>query len=420
MSMISIVIISGTSVSNLGACLQSILRQQCKDIEILVLSLSTENENVQLVNTFRDYFTGFRFICVPDTPQINSQFIFELGLKNTLGDYIGFIDESDCFCPTILGKLSSIADSHQPDIIFFSHNNDALDLAGNYDNESNRAAKKNLLKSDPDKLRKLYRRDFSSGKNLSKYTMESCVQSHSLHWVSTLKAVSMSIIPAVGSYNLADLNEFENEGKFQQIADQYLLLFDYINITFVEYKYDLLVSWLLYLLRLRPLHGDKKIAALCIKSNFLSRYKEQDFYKVTESLNLGKGERNLLREWYSYCNKKKFRVPHVLNQLLPVQLYQYAKNNDSGNVLQKLFDRIYFRLPDTIKLLVDFPKKNIRKRVSNRELLEALESLTKQSKFDRYMSMINEDCEKKITKHLSEIKQELTQLKNSKFTENLD
>ncbi|WP_157953844.1 glycosyltransferase family A protein [Microbulbifer sp. A4B17] len=405
--MISIVVVSRVDDSHLNNCLQSIVRQQYKDVEILVLMLSEKHESQSRVIDFLRILPKIRFIDIPNTPQVDTQFIFEFGIKNTFGEYIVFIEGNDCFYPNILGSLYNAIKGEDPEIVFSYHNSDFPKLSGTYNDK-----KRIVLGSNSKNIRRFYRRDFAYDKKISGYTSNSCVNSHILHWVSTLKAKSISIILESGSYSVVNPNDINNGSTFQKLVNQYDFLFDYLNnnVNFSGYKSDLLGSWLVYLLKLRPVYGDKKVSYLVVNSNFISKYTEKDFFRVSANLQIERSEQSLLREWYSNCSKKA-KTANIFYTLLPTKLSRYVRKNGVKYSINKVIQPVYYRLPDWIKSLIDFIGKKFKGRVSNRELLEKLEYLVKQARFEQYMSMINEEHEKQTLKQLDEIRQELTELR---------
>ncbi|WP_444892510.1 glycosyltransferase family 2 protein [Microbulbifer sp. TRSA001] len=404
--MISIVVISKSSGVYLNTCLQSIIRQQCKNIEILVLHFF-ENDECSRVNNFTGSMPRIRSIHFPSTSQINDQLIFEFGVKNTFGEYVGFVDEGDCLYPTLIPNLQNVVNSENPDVVFFSHNKPLQKFTESIDDES-----KFVLKINSINVRRFYRRDFVRGNKISEFALGSCVNSHSLHWIATVKAKSVLVLPEIGSYSLFNEDEIESDLMVQQLANQYHFVFDCLikNNSDTDYKNYLLGCWLLYLLELRPIYGDKKVNSLLVKSKLIERYTEKEFNEALACLELERDKKILVREWHSGCNKMD-KYFSLFYRLLPLKLASYMQQNGFRYSMSRGFQNTYYRLPDWVKPLIKFTRKRAKRRVSNDELLERLEYLIKQSRFEQYMSIINEDFESKLSNQIAEIKKELMELK---------
>ncbi|WP_413663979.1 glycosyltransferase family 2 protein [Microbulbifer sp. CNSA002] len=404
--MISIVIISKSSGVYLNTCLQSIIRQQYKDIEILVLH-SCENDGRNRINNFTGLMPRVRSIHIPSTSQIDDQLIFEFGVKNTLGEYVGFIDEGDCWYPTLIPKLQDIVNSENPDVVFFSHNKPLQKFSESIGDKS-----RFVLKINSINVRRFYRRDFVCGNKLSEFILGSCVNGHSLHWITTVKAKSILVLPEIGSYSLVNMDEKKSDLMIQRLVNQYHFVFDYLtkNARGADYKNDLLGYWLLYLIELRPLYGDKKVISLLIKSKLIEKYTEREFNEALGALKLDRDKQSLVREWYSDCNKMD-KYLNLFYRLLPSKLSIYIRQNGFRYSMSRGFKNTYYRLPDWVKSLIKFTRERAKRRVSNDELLERLEYLIKQGRFEQYMSIINEDFESKLSNQITEIKKELMELK---------
>ena len=112
----------------LPQCLNSIFNQKLDNIEIILINNSKNNIN-ELIELYADKFDNIKII----NGELNDFKVnFNLGIKESLGKYVIFIDSNDYHEEGILEKLFILSEDNQLDIAFF---NDSLmdDLIQHFD-----------------------------------------------------------------------------------------------------------------------------------------------------------------------------------------------------------------------------------------------------------------------------------------------
>lgn len=101
--MISVIIPAYNSEKALKRCINSILSQSYKDFEIIIIDDGSNDKTNEVAQNYKDRFTNIRLITNPkNVGPFKSRII---GVDNSLGEYVTFIDSDDTFQPLALQKL---------------------------------------------------------------------------------------------------------------------------------------------------------------------------------------------------------------------------------------------------------------------------------------------------------------------------
>lgn len=107
--MISIVIPTHNRCDLVGRAIDSVLKQTIKDIEIIVVSDGSTDNTEEVVNKYvnsdeRVSFVGY-------TPAKGGNYARNMGIKESKGDYVAFLDDDDTWHPDKLAKQMAVMNS---------------------------------------------------------------------------------------------------------------------------------------------------------------------------------------------------------------------------------------------------------------------------------------------------------------------
>ena len=101
----------------LGECLDSILGQTLKDIEVLCVDDGSTDDSAKIL---ADYAARDARVKVFASPHAGAFRAREVGVKAAKGEFIHFMDADDLLAPTAFGDLCSLADRERLDQIVFA------------------------------------------------------------------------------------------------------------------------------------------------------------------------------------------------------------------------------------------------------------------------------------------------------------
>ena len=112
--LISVIIPTYNSSETIIACMDSVLSQSVRDIEVIVVDGGSEDDTVEKVRRCEDEDNRVRLV-ISDEKGVSHQ--RNLGIRHAKGDYIQFTDSDDVIMPFGLKLLSDAAAEHDADIV---------------------------------------------------------------------------------------------------------------------------------------------------------------------------------------------------------------------------------------------------------------------------------------------------------------
>lgn len=106
----------------LGQCLESIINQTLKDIEIICINDGSSDASAKILNEYAKKDPRIVVISKKNTGYGHSM---NVGLKKAMGDYIGIVESDDFIDRSMFEDLYNAAVSHKVDIVksnYFAHN----------------------------------------------------------------------------------------------------------------------------------------------------------------------------------------------------------------------------------------------------------------------------------------------------------
>jgi len=152
----------------LPKCLDSILNQSLKDIEIIVVNDESPDNSVEIIEKYRKkYKDKIVFIDKKNGGQGSAR---NVGIKKARGEYIGFVDSDDFIEPTMYEEMYNTAIKNNSDIVicnlsdYYEKSNNKKDVFLNLNN--NPSINEAIIKSVPSVVNKIYRKELLQESNI--------------------------------------------------------------------------------------------------------------------------------------------------------------------------------------------------------------------------------------------------------------
>ena len=145
----------------LSRCLDSILNQSFKNIEIIIVNDGSIDNSVKIIEEYQKKFKSqIKFIDKKNGGQGSAR---NVGIKHASGDFIGFVDSDDFIDLNMYDEMINLAEKNKSDIVicnlkdYYELSNDEkdVDLCLNSDVTINEA----ILKSVPSVVNKIYKKE---------------------------------------------------------------------------------------------------------------------------------------------------------------------------------------------------------------------------------------------------------------------
>ncbi|KAB1438248.1 glycosyltransferase family 2 protein [Candidatus Galacturonibacter soehngenii] len=114
--MISIIVPIYNSEKTLERCINSVLKQEFRDIELILINDGSIDTSLQICRMFEETDSRVRVV---DNSNKGVSFSRNYGIENCVGEYIFFLDADDWLAEGALKKISLTLEKH-PDIVFTS------------------------------------------------------------------------------------------------------------------------------------------------------------------------------------------------------------------------------------------------------------------------------------------------------------
>lgn len=114
---VSVVIPVYNTEKYIGKCLESVISQSLKEIEIICVNDGSTDGSMDILDAFS---RKYRNVKVFDQKNTGASFSRNRGLQAANGKYIYFMDCDDMLLPGALERLYDLADSHELDMLLFN------------------------------------------------------------------------------------------------------------------------------------------------------------------------------------------------------------------------------------------------------------------------------------------------------------
>lgn len=116
--MVSIIVPVFNVENYLDECLDSILNQTYKDIEIIAINDGSTDNSLHILNTYKDKFSSMKILNQENKGQAQAR---NAGLEYATGDFILFIDSDDLLDKFMIEKLVNRMNESNADIVMCSY-----------------------------------------------------------------------------------------------------------------------------------------------------------------------------------------------------------------------------------------------------------------------------------------------------------
>lgn len=114
---VSVIIPCYNARKYLGQCLQSVLAQTLRDIEIICVDDGSSDGTMDILRAYADSDARVRVIAQQNAGAGAAR---NNGLRHASGEYLSFLDADDFFEPDMLEKAVAAADLHQADYVVYN------------------------------------------------------------------------------------------------------------------------------------------------------------------------------------------------------------------------------------------------------------------------------------------------------------
>lgn len=125
--MISVIVPAFNAEKTIGRCLESILNQTYKDLEILVIDDCSKDRTVEICQEYAKSDARLKVIQLLENKGVSNA--RNVGLGSIKGEFFTFVDSDDYLCPDMYQKLIETGQAETADIVFCKYN--LIDLDGN-------------------------------------------------------------------------------------------------------------------------------------------------------------------------------------------------------------------------------------------------------------------------------------------------
>ena len=249
MTSISVIIPVYNTSKELYKCLESIINQTLKDIEIICVDDGSTDNSLEILNK---YAQSDSRILVIHQENINAGAARNNGMQYAKGEYLIFLDSDDVYYPTMLEKLYNKAKETNVDFVMTKY--DVLNLKSNK-LETNKGYKyidKEVFNKND--INKIF--EFSTFVPWNKLYKKNFIDKYNFKFTET--KISNDISFVIRTFFLAE--------KIAKLEEN-LLLHNYCNSSSLTNKRGMFIDEL-------P-QSSEEIYQFLIKNDFFDRYKEE-------------------------------------------------------------------------------------------------------------------------------------------------
>lgn len=207
---VSIIVTSYNIEKYIESCLDTVVNQTLKDIEIIIVDDGSSDTTPQILTKYAERDDRIKLILFEDNTIGGVSSAANAGIEAATGQYIGFADGDDLYDLTMFEKLYDAAEDNQADVSMCNYHllNDETgkltppaddrrwnDLHGSEFLELDTKNKKKILMFISVPWRKLYRGDLLRDNEIRFPVGDYFFEDNPFHWYTTLKAERIAIVP---------------------------------------------------------------------------------------------------------------------------------------------------------------------------------------------------------------------------------
>ncbi|MGI5948004.1 MAG: glycosyltransferase family 2 protein [Lachnospiraceae bacterium] len=117
--MVSVIVPVYNAEKTLGYCISSILRQSYCELELILINDGSQDKSLEICNNYRELDSRIRVIDIPNGGVSNAR---NIGIKESQGDYIAFVDSDDYIASDMLEVLCEKMEQYNKDIVICGMN----------------------------------------------------------------------------------------------------------------------------------------------------------------------------------------------------------------------------------------------------------------------------------------------------------
>ncbi len=166
---LSVIVPVWNTAKYLPKCLDSIINQSLKDIEIIVVNDGSSDNSVEVIKKYvKKYKDRIIFLDKENGGQGSAR---NLGIKHAKGDYIGFVDSDDFIESTMYEEMYKSAIDNNSDIVicnisdYYEKDDSKKDVLLGLSNTP--SINEAIVKSVPSVVNKIYKRELLQNRNIS-------------------------------------------------------------------------------------------------------------------------------------------------------------------------------------------------------------------------------------------------------------
>lgn len=261
---LSIIVTSYNIEKYIGECLDNVMDQTLKDIEIIVVDDGSKDSTPQIIEAYAEKDNRIIPILMKENSPGGVATVANIGMEAATGDFIGFADGDDLYDPTMFEKLYNLAITENADIAMCNFlefetetgiENVAYEPAWAplaqtpvMDIRSSESKKK-VLELLPVPWRKIYKRKLITDNNLKFPVGKYFFEDNGFHWFVTLTADRVCFVDEVLCYhrrNRAGQTMMAGGERLLGVFLQHQVIFDYLETskTLAQYR-EYSLNWLI-------------------------------------------------------------------------------------------------------------------------------------------------------------------------------
>ncbi|MBB3142005.1 glycosyltransferase family 2 protein [Halomonas organivorans] len=433
--MISVIVTTYNIEKYVEQCLESVIGQTFKELEIIVVDDGSSDGTREIINRIAGLDDRVVPVLLPENTLGGVAVAANIGLSKANGEYIGFVDGDDWCEPFMFEKLVFSATELGSDIVIGNFKNYDELSASYYDASDKRhwinglpknqllsgeEATKSLLKFNPVPWRKLYKRSFLEENHIRFPEGDYFYEDNPFHWFCVTKAKTFSLVPEYLCYHRMNrVGQTMSSGDRRLLAmyEHHKTIHDWlVNNSLLEtYKKELVLWVVNNSCWIHDAIKDeyKEDVISCLQRE-LSNY-EPEFVKTTLAPgNMGnKGRRLAYRALGIEERDGSGQVNHSeksLNKLgLVGDAVEYYKEYGALETAKKVKSYLHARAPAKVRRVVGRLRSS---RDGSDDLEKVLKEVRDHVEFQKLMSALAEEENEKLREEIKAIRAELVEIKN--------
>lgn len=256
---ISFIIPSYNTAEFIGMTIQSVLREDLNDIEVIIVDDNSSDGTADMINAKFGDDPRVKLIPLKENTPGGAGAPSNIGIDAATKDYIAFVDSDDWITKGYFETLARDIQTLDVDVVVGSYTNvDALthERMPPYDNDvwpkrgfkAKKVKPERLLLLSPEPWRKIYKRSFLNAHAL-RFPVNGMVnEDYPLHWMIAIRAETAAISPAAGYFhrvNRAGQTTIKGKTRHHTFFAHTETICDYIKTHGKPIHWQYLQNWIM-------------------------------------------------------------------------------------------------------------------------------------------------------------------------------